>query len=252
MATRFCWVGFSGLLFTLGFHSFLRAGSPPLITDDPGTPGNGHWEINIGASTDHRPGARNSEFPLVDLNYGIGDRFQLNYEVPYTIAQEDGGTTKSGLGNSALGVKWRFYDAGERALSMSVYPKIEFNTPGSSAADHGLVDAGTVFLLPCQFEKEVGPFTLIWQVGREFHSGSDPWFYGISVGHRITKSVELAVELAGGATAGFHRSQLTANFGVCVDLSERSSLMFSLGRELHNHHELCATLISYVGWQLRL
>ena len=31
------------------FPSLLHAqGGPPFITDDPGTPGNQHWEVNLG------------------------------------------------------------------------------------------------------------------------------------------------------------------------------------------------------------
>jgi hypothetical protein len=227
-------------------------GSPPLITDDPGTPGDGHWEINLGVSTEKRPGSRLSELPLLDLNYGIGDRLQLKYEVPYLRLTEDGASSESGLGNSAFGVKWRFYDAGEKGLSVSVYPQAEFNTPGTNSDDKGLVESGTVFVLPFQFEREVGPVTLIWQVGREFRSGGDAWFYGISAGHRFTENMEVAVELAGGGSARLDRTSLTANLGVVVDLSESTSVMFSVGRELHNHDEPRASLVAYLGVQWRL
>lgn len=227
-------------------------GSPPLITDDPGTPGDGNWEINVGISTEKRSGSQLSELPLVDLNYGIGDRLQLNYEVPYLRLSEDGSPTICGLGNSAAGVKWRFYDAAEKGLSASVYPKFEFNNPGSASTDHGLVEDGTAFRLPFQFEREAGPVTLIWQVGREFRSGGDSWFYGISAGHNLSEKVEVAVELAGGANAGLHRSNLTANFGVAVGLDKRMSLLFSIGCELHNHDEPRATMVGYVGLQWRL
>ena len=30
----------------------LAQGGPPLITDDPGTPGDGHWEINIAEQSE--------------------------------------------------------------------------------------------------------------------------------------------------------------------------------------------------------
>ena len=247
------WSALGGLLLLLGAAPSLRAeGSPPLITDDPGTPGDGHWEINIGVSTEKRPGERASELPLLDLNYGVGDRLQFKYEVPYLNVHEDGGPSLSGLGNSTFGVKWRFYDAGEKGLSVSVYPQLEFNNPGSHSDDKGLVEHGTAFLLPFQFEKAVGPLTVIWQIGREFRAAGDAWFYGVSAGHRFHDKVEVAVELAGGGSAHLDRTQLTANLGVVVDLSERSSVMFSVGRELHNHDEPHASLVAYVGWQLRL
>ncbi len=242
-----------GGLFLLAAAAGLHAeGSPPLITDDPGTPGDGHWEINLGISTEKRPGSRLSELPLLDLNYGIGDRLQLKYEVPYLRLAEDGAPTESGFGNSAFGVKWRFHDAGERGLSVSVYPQVEFNTPRTNSDDKGLVEPGTVFVLPFQFERAVGPLTLIGQVGREFRADGDAWFYGISAGHSFTERMEVAVELAGGGSARLDRTSLTANLGVAIDLSESTSVLFSIGRELHNHDEPRATLVGYLGVQWRL
>ena len=246
-------------IFLLGFTvagcttpALRGAGSPPFITDDPGTPGDGHWEINLGVTTEQRPGLHVTELPLLDLNYGIGDRLQIKYEAPYLWQSETQTSAVSGLGNSALGVKWRFFDAGGKGLLASVYPQFEFNNPGSSSSDRGLVQPGSAVRLPFQFAKEVGPVELVWQVGREFRPAGDAWFYGISAGHNISDKVMLAVELAGGANAGLHRSSLTANFGAAVDLSECTSLLFSVGRELHNHDEPCATLVAYVGLQWRL
>ena len=242
-----------GFFLLFGAAPALHAeGSPPLITDDPGTPGDGHWEINIGLSTERRPGTRASELPLIDVNYGIGDRLQLKYEVPYLSVHEAGSPGVSGLGNSEFGVKWRFYDEGEKGLAVSVYPQLEFNNPGSSSDDKGLVEHGSVFKLPFQIQKEAGAFTLIGQVGREFRRDGDSWFYGLSVGRAVSGKVEFAVELAGGADSGLHRSILTANFGVVLDLNEHTSFMFSLGRELHNHDEPRATFVGYVGMQWRL
>lgn len=242
-----------GLFLSLATATVLpAAGSPPMITDDPGTPGNGNWELNFGISTEKRSGERVSELPLIDLNYGIGDRWQLKYEVPYLQLKADGEPTTTGLGNSAFGVKWRFHDEGEKGLAVSVYPQVEFNNPGSRSDEKGLVEHGTTFLLPFQFQQEVGPVTLVWQVGREFRAAGDSWYYGLSAGHMISDKVELAVELAGGGDPSLARTQLTANVGLGVELSERMSLLFSAGRELHNHDEPRATFVGFLGVQLRL
>jgi hypothetical protein len=68
--------------------------------------------------------------PDFDFNYGLGDRIQLKYEIPvaveetrqlsgsaaYPTGQE--GLVVGGLGESLLGVKWRFYEhhPGDRAV----------------------------------------------------------------------------------------------------------------------------------------
>lgn len=241
------------LVVSLGWTAAAgAAGSPPMITDDPGTPGNGHWEINVGVSTERRPGEQISEAPVVDLNYGVGERLQLTYEVPYLVQRADGDATVSGFGNSSLSVKWRFLDGGEHGWAMSVFPKIEFNNPGSSSDHRGLVESGSTFRLPFQLQKDWGPVTLNFQVGRQFRTDGDSWLYGAVITRQVTPKVALAVELAGTAAVSLDRSALTLNFGLVVEVNERSSFMASIGRELHNHAEPRATLVGYVGWQLRL
>ena len=45
--------------------------SPPLVTDDPETPGAGGWEINITSSIDSSRDETSIEAPLFDINYGF-------------------------------------------------------------------------------------------------------------------------------------------------------------------------------------
>jgi hypothetical protein len=50
-------------------------GGPPMITDDPGTPGNRKWEINLAVALEHRLGETSLDLPAIDLNYGVGENF---------------------------------------------------------------------------------------------------------------------------------------------------------------------------------
>jgi hypothetical protein len=109
-----------------------------MITDDPGTPGHGHWEVNVAATGRHAASGSEAELPLLDINFGVGERIQLKYEIPWVWLDEDGERSESGLGNSAVGVKWRFYDAGEAGWQISTYPQVEFRNPGSDSAERGL------------------------------------------------------------------------------------------------------------------
>jgi hypothetical protein len=96
-------------------------GGPPFRTDDPETPGNRHWEINFGFIGDRNPGAGAYQVPDFDINYGLGDRIQLKYELPIAIEEArplpatatgpaQQGSVIGGLGESLLGIKWRFYE----------------------------------------------------------------------------------------------------------------------------------------------
>lgn len=226
--------------------------SPQLATEDAGTPGPGRWEINVGISTERRPGSRASELPLLEVNYGLGERWQLKYEVPYLRLHEDGAATASGWGDSGVGVKWRFLDGGEDRLAASVFPQAEFATPGAHAEAKGLGESETTFLLPLQFECEASSLTYIGQLGREFRADGDSWFYGAAVSRNLGEKTALAVELAGRSNATGSRSQPTANLGAAFDLSAHTSLLVTVGRELHNHAEAAAKFIGYLGIQVRL
>src|ERR1700727_3366091 len=87
-------------------------GGPPFRTDDPETPGNKHWEINFGWIGDRNPQAGAYQVPDFDINYGLGDRLQLKYELPIAIEEirplpGQPGSVMAGLGESLLGIKWR-------------------------------------------------------------------------------------------------------------------------------------------------
>src|SRR3954454_19296239 len=69
-------------------------GGPPLITDDPGTPGDGKWEIELSFTAEKTHRKTTYEAPLLDFNYGWGDRIQLKYEVPLLVLNEKGEGTK--------------------------------------------------------------------------------------------------------------------------------------------------------------
>ena len=56
--------------------ALVAQGGPPLITDDPDTPGPGHWEINLAASRETNQSGTTVE-SLADINVGVGRRLQL-------------------------------------------------------------------------------------------------------------------------------------------------------------------------------
>jgi len=96
-------------------------GGPPFRTDDPDTPGNKHWEINIGWVGDRNPQTGAYQIPDFDINYGLGDRIQLKYEIPIAVEETRTfsaapgqpaieGHVIGGIGESVPGIKWRFYE----------------------------------------------------------------------------------------------------------------------------------------------
>jgi hypothetical protein len=66
-------------------------GGPPLHTHDPDTPGSENWEINFGFTVDRQPQSHEYETPIVDFNFGAGNRVQLKFELPYLLVNTNGG-----------------------------------------------------------------------------------------------------------------------------------------------------------------
>lgn len=226
---------------------------PPLITDDPGTPGPRAWEVNVSWTHERRSGERTDDLPKLELIYGLGERFQVKYETAGRHAHIDGEDSRHGLGSSLAGVKWRFLDRDGHGTTASVAPQIEFRTPGSSAHQRGLADDGTGFILPLAFQKNVGPIAVIAEVGRIFRSRTtDEWMGGVAMVRELTSRVSLSLELQGASDVGFDSRAAAVHVGAHVGVGERSALMLSLGREITNTDSPRASVVAYVGWQLRL
>src|ERR1700678_4641864 len=119
------------LASTLGCPAAFAQGGPPYYTNDPGTPGNHYWEINLG----YMPFLYNTQSithtPDVDINFGLGDRIQLTFENAWLRVDNPLGNPQYGLGQDQLGFKWRFYDNPDSGLAISVFPQLTLNNPDS-------------------------------------------------------------------------------------------------------------------------
>jgi hypothetical protein len=232
-------------------HLALAQGGPPMITDDPGTPGDGRWEVNVAATGHRDANSSLGELPLLDINYGLGETIQLKYEVPWVVLHEEGSDSRSGLGNSLLGVKWRFYDAGNTGWQISTYPQLEFRNPGSDSASRGLAEDATTVLLPFEFLRTFASIAVNFEVGREFPSqGEDAWLGGAVFSHVWREGLEGMAELHAEASESLDRSSVSVNLGARVAAGERGTLLLSVGRDLHNNLEEKVSIFGYVGWQL--
>jgi hypothetical protein len=226
-------------------------GGPPMLTDDPGTPGDGHWEINIATLSDHTSDISTYALPLLDLNYGAGDRLQFKFEMPWIVEHVDGHGHQSGAGNSIAGVKWRFFDAGEDGWQMSMYPQVRTRFPVSGSP---LADGGVAWLLPLEVQRKFGDWGVNFDVGRWLRPGgeSDSWIGGVAIGRELAKNLELIGELHDESDVHSGRSELTLNFGARWQLSQRYTLLVSAGSDLHNSLEEESSLLTYLGLQVNL
>jgi len=219
------------LLLAVSTLAAFAQGGPPFRTDDPETPGNKHWEINFGWIGDRNPGSGAYQVPDFDINYGLGDRIQLKYELPIAIEEirplpatatqpAQRGQVVGGVGQSLLGVKIRFYehhpgdpwlgrnpplkstpaanDAEEPVVNFSIgtYPQLSLNNPTSSVR-RGVVASGPDFFLPIETNARLGPLRFDGEVGYHFgnHALPQSWIRGIIAGHEFSDRTEAYIEL---------------------------------------------------------
>ena len=227
-------------------------GGPPMRTDDPGTPGNRNWEINIGLTTDRRMSERQFETPELDINYGAGDRVQINFEIPWVVRGTDSSPTQNGLGNSGVAVKWRFYEDKKRGFEISTYPRFEFNNPTASVRK-GLVDRGQRFLLPIQVSKRVGPVQVNPEAGYWItQHGPDVWIAGIAVGRQVTRRLELLAEEYNTGEVGGDYHESTIGGGGRWRIGGPVLLIFMAGRSFRGAQSGQPQLVGYLGLQFQL
>ena len=240
---------FGALAFcALGTSGVFAQGGPPMITDDPGTPGNGKFETNLAIAFEHRPGETAFDAPAIDINYGVGDRIQLTLQGgPVLLKRSDHGAI-GGLGGTEAAVKWRFIDDQKTGVTMSMFPRVIFSVSQSSVR-RGLAEDGTRFQIPLQFAKAFPGFDLDLEWGPLVGTvGPAQWLYGIVVAVDVSKTAALMAELHGTSRTNFSDDELALNIGIRQKLNEHRVFIGSLGHELRSRE--ARALIGYAGVQL--
>jgi hypothetical protein len=223
-------------------------GGPPMITDDPGTPGSGKWENNLAIIFEHRPNETSIDVPEVDLNYGVGDHIQLTLQNAPVLFKRSGHGLIGGLSSTEAAVKWRFLDEATSGVDMSMFPRVLFNLEQSSAG-RGLAENGTRFQIPFQAAKTFGRLHLDVEVGpRAITFGRSEWLDGIVCGFDIAKPTMLMAELHDESRMNFSRDVLILNFGLRHEFTENYILIVSMGHELRSPDQPTG-LIGYFGMQ---
>ena len=224
-------------------------GGPPLLTDDPGTPGPGRWEINMAFTVEREQSSWLLESPLLDLNYGWGERIQLKLEVPWIVRNHDVQETQTALGSSRMGVKWRFHGDEKSPVAVSIYPQLTVNNPGP-AARRGLVDQGTQMLLPVELVHGVGPIRLNAEFGLNLQSREhNQWLYGLAFGYEASSKLELLGEVHDISFTNFRENELVFDVGGRRKLTRLNTLLFTLGRSLPGATNSVPHFFAYTGVQ---
>jgi hypothetical protein len=232
---------------------WLRAqAGPPFQTNDPGTPGSGNWEINLAAAPVFTRGASSWEVPQIDMNFGLGERIQLTFEVPYVIQTGSGTARATGWSNAFPGIKWRFLDQGEDGWQASVFPQLE--TRGSAQAEREqIVGPATRVLLPVEVTHKLGPLDVDMEVGVYApKNGVQEHIVGLVAGRSISDRLDMAFELFNDHASGAPPNQTTLDFGGRYKFSDAFIGLFMAGRSVSGTAEGQPEFFGYLGVQILL
>ena len=229
-------------------------GGPPYFTDDTGTPGNRKWEINIPYTPLRLANQSTIGMPALDMNYGLGDRVELTYQLAWERVRRGSSPAQYGLSQSAISTKWRFLDH-EGGFEMSVYPQAAFNNPTDSVR-RGIVPPGASLTIPLQWSRQIGPIAINGDVGYSIiHLDSDDWLAGIIVGHekrigrKKSRGTEFAAEYYVTGNVGGAIEQTTIDAGVRYQFAPAAVLLVMAGR---NVQPARSSFAGYLGVQLLL
>jgi len=224
---------------------------PPFLTNDPGTPGNGNWEINVAAMQTTLPGISSWQLPQLDVNYGLGERIQLTGAIPYVVVNASGQPRASGWGNANPGVKWRFFDQGEDGWQISTFPMYQTGV-SAEAQSKGIGVAGPRFFLPLQFAHRLGSLSVNFEAGTYIPvHGDHEQILGLVVGHQLTSRLELDGELYYDHVRG-GTEVTTFDVGGRYHLSRGFNLLFMAGRSLGGNSPGQVEFMGYLGIQILL
>jgi hypothetical protein len=224
---------------------------PPFLTNDPGTPGNGNWEINAAAMQTTLHGLSTLQLPQLDVNYGLGERIQLTGEIPYVVANSNGQPQASGWGNAVPGVKWRFFDQGEEGWKLSTFPMYQTGV-SAEAQSKGIGVAGPRFFLPLEVARKVGSLGFNLEAGTYIPvHGDHEQIIGLVVGQSLSSRLELDGELY------YDHIRCTAavttfDLGGRYHLHRGFNLLFMAGRSLHGNSPGQVEFVGYLGIQVLL
>jgi hypothetical protein len=223
-----------------GVSSAWAQGGPPFVTDDPGTPGDGNFEINIAAIESQRRNSWNLVGPDADMNYGWGEHIQLKLDMNWTTAHDAENGTEGGLGTTALGIKWRMLDGDQGGIAVATYPQVELRS---------LNDQHKGLLVPLEAAMSVGSFQFDTEIGRNFvQRDPDEWVMGLIVSHTCGIHLECAAEIHDTLVEGAHVTLF--NLGFRRRLTRTLTLLGAAGRDFGTPTDERQKFLLFLGIQV--
>lgn len=233
------------LLFAVIAPSNVWAG-PPFITDDPEPVEYRHGEFYIASQYANNKDGKAGTGPHFEVNYGAVPDVQLHLLLPLAYAHPNGGPTFYGIGDTEVGVKYRFIHETDAIPQVGTFPIVHIPTGDS---DRGLGSGHVPVFLPLWLQKSWGPWTTYGGGGYWINPGTGNknfWQLGWLGQREITKSLTVGAEVFYfGKDINDGRDRTGYNIGGIINLSESHHILVSAGSDIAGDNRFSA----YLGYQ---
>lgn len=217
-----------------------------MITDDPGTPDKGNWEINFSVNSYLQKHEKEFETPLLDINFGFNERTQLKMEFSYLFVQTVPGKFQGRFGDLTVGIKYRFLDEDKSGIAISIYPQITVATQ---------LDVKNEYLFPLQFEKSFGKVIIGLDARYSYISGDEGFIQnGLLFGFDFWERLVVMGEFVYWANVQKYSGiESVVNLGMKYHINDLLTFMISMGSSLFSpSDDLITSFISFVGFQINI
>lgn len=235
--------------------STVALAAQPLITDDAGTIGKGHYQVELAGEYgyDKVDGVTTQATEAgVTLSYGLSESMDLVVGAPYQYVKtkEDGlSALDNGISDTSLELKWRLYEQDD--LSFAVKPGLSLPTGDD---DKGLGTGKVGYGLLTVLSKEMDPWGFHLNLGYVRNENTadeekDIWHASIAscfaVTDKLTVAADLGIETNTDQLASEDPAYFLAGmmYAVTEDLVLDCGVKFGL-----NEDETDTTVIAGLTW----
>jgi hypothetical protein len=198
--------------------------------EDADTAGQGKVELELAterASNDS--GDTVNWETMATVTYGLAEALDISVTVPHLVNKADGVDTESGLGDMALGLKWRFLDAD--ALKMALAAEI---TAPTGDDDKGLGAGRANYGAMLIAAYELGDVTLFANAGYRYNDNraderKQIWQTAVAAEYKFSEQWAVNTELAQERNADRSVSRNPAIWGVGFTFTPSDLLDIDVG-----------------------
>src|SRR6266571_972442 len=122
---------FAAFLYLAVFSLSAAWAGPPFVTDDPETVEYKHGEFYTASQYANNKDGKEGTLPHFEFNYGVIPDVQLHLLVPLAFVHPNGGQTMYGLGDTEVGLKYRFIHESETIPQIGTFPLVHVPTGDS-------------------------------------------------------------------------------------------------------------------------